>query len=114
MRWSADDSVELHVTGVADEVESVTRRLAAGLASSGYRLAKTPRTGSRHPLGCWPPRQGSDSPVAWPKHCGVLPCSSVAVLITCREKLARSDPSNRARNRSDGGSKKGHRRLAFQ
>jgi hypothetical protein len=32
--WRADDSFELHVTGVADEVESVTRRLAEGLASS--------------------------------------------------------------------------------
>lgn len=34
MRWDADNSVELHVTGVPDEVESVTRRLAAGLALS--------------------------------------------------------------------------------
>ena len=34
IRWSPDTSVELHVTGVADEVESVTQRLAADLMSS--------------------------------------------------------------------------------
>jgi hypothetical protein len=34
VRWHPDDSFELHVTGVADEVESVTRHLAEGLASS--------------------------------------------------------------------------------
>ena len=31
VRWGTDSSLELHVTGVADEVESVTRRLAAEL-----------------------------------------------------------------------------------
>jgi len=34
VRWRGADSVELYVTGVADQVESVTRHLAAGLASS--------------------------------------------------------------------------------
>jgi hypothetical protein len=38
--WRTDDSVELHVTGVADEVESVTRRLAAGLAPSRETTGK--------------------------------------------------------------------------
>src|ERR1700722_13697067 len=47
IRWDADDSVELHVTGVADEVESVTRLLAAGLASSRVRADKS----ASHQLG---------------------------------------------------------------
>jgi hypothetical protein len=34
VRWSRDKSVELHVMGVADEVESVTRRLVSGLGQS--------------------------------------------------------------------------------
>ena len=34
VRWGADDSVELRVTGAADEVESVTRRLVAELSPS--------------------------------------------------------------------------------
>ena len=32
LRWQPDKSLELHVTGVADEVASVTQRLAAELA----------------------------------------------------------------------------------
>jgi uncharacterized Zn finger protein (UPF0148 family) len=39
--WRADDSFQLHVTGVADEVESVTRRLVEGLASSRLLGDKT-------------------------------------------------------------------------
>jgi hypothetical protein len=34
IRWHPDRTVELYVTGVADEVESVTQRLAADLTSS--------------------------------------------------------------------------------
>lgn len=34
MRWGTDNSVELRVTGAADEVESVTRSLAAELGQS--------------------------------------------------------------------------------
>ncbi len=38
--WCGHNSVELCVMGVADEVESVTRRLAAGLASSSSLTGK--------------------------------------------------------------------------
>jgi DnaJ-class molecular chaperone len=34
IRWHPDNSVEVNVTGVADEVGSVTQLLAAGLTSS--------------------------------------------------------------------------------
>ena len=34
VRWNRDKSVELYVTGIADEVESVTRRLVDGLGHS--------------------------------------------------------------------------------
>jgi hypothetical protein len=42
LRWNSDNSVELQVTGAADEVESVTQRLAAGLG----RSQTTPAEGS--------------------------------------------------------------------
>lgn len=52
VRFRPDHSVELHVTGAADEVESVTRRLTAGLAPTRVTAGK----GAEHP---------SDAPARW-------------------------------------------------
>lgn len=48
LRWQPDKSLELHVTGVADEVASVTERLAAELTPTAVRtesIASVPPEG---------------------------------------------------------------------
>ena len=88
MRWGTDNSVELHITGAADEVESVTSRLTAELASSGVTAGNAAEL-SPDVLDRW-----GRSRRAWAFAIGRAFRPPLSALLDCAQDYSGADPDD--------------------